>query len=102
MITGLPSTMRVCVADGTCHKRRLRGRLAGEMRPGVVVEGGGNPALRIVAVRTGCLPGLCELAVMSVFVTIFATCEVPLNCISFLPTGTLWTIAALDDAVRSE
>jgi len=46
--------------------------LQGEMRAGVMVEGGGHPALRIVAVRARCFPGLCELAVMGVFVTIFA------------------------------
>jgi hypothetical protein len=43
-----------------------------EMSLGVVIEGRGHPALRIVAVGTRCLPGLRELAVMSVLVTIFA------------------------------
>lgn len=76
--------------------------LQGEMRPGVVVEGRGNPALRIVAVFTRCLPGLCELAVMSVFVTIFANFRRVLELYFFFADWNFVTIAALDGAVRSK
>ena len=76
--------------------------LQGEMRSSVVIEGGGNPALRIVAVRTRCLASLCELAVMSVLVAIFANLRRDLEQYFFLANWHLVTIAALDGAVRSE
>jgi len=76
--------------------------LQGEMRPSVVIEGGGNPALRIVAVRAERLAGLCELAVVSVFVTIFANLRGALELHLFLANRHLMTISAFDGAVRSE
>ena len=76
--------------------------LQGEMRPSVMVEGGGHPALRIVAVRTRCFPGLGELAVMGVFMTIFANLRRVLELYFLLANGHLVTITALDGAMRSE
>ena len=76
--------------------------LQGEMRPGVMVEGGGHPALRIVAVRTRCLPGLGKLAVMGIFVTIFADLRRVLELYFFFADRRLVTITALDGAMRSE
>src|SRR5947208_13985243 len=76
--------------------------LQGEMRPGVMVEGGGHPALRIVAVRTRGLHGLGELAVMGIFVTIFADLRRVLVLYFFFADRRLVTITALDAALRSE
>src|ERR1700687_4690352 len=76
--------------------------LQGEMRPGVMVEGGGHPALRIVAVRTRCLPGLGELAVMGIFVTIFADLRSVLELYFLFADRHLVTFTALDGAMRSE
>ena len=74
--------------------------LQGEMRPGVMVEDGGHPALRIMAVRARCFPGLCELAVMGVFVTIFADLRRALKLYLFFAYGHLVAIPALGRAVR--
>lgn len=76
--------------------------LQGEMRPGVMVEGGGHPALRIVAVRTRRLPGLGELAVMGIFVTIFADLRRVLELYFLFADRRLVTFTALDGAMRSE
>ena len=76
--------------------------LQGEMRPGVMVESGGHPALRIVAVPTRCFPGLGELAVMGVFMTIFANLRRVLELDFLLARGHLVTITALGGAMRSE
>ena len=76
--------------------------LQGEMCPRVVVEGRGNPALRIVTVRTGRRPGLCELAVMSVLVTIFANLRRALELYLLLADRHFVAITALGGAVRSE
>ena len=46
--------------------------LQGEMRAGIMVEGGRHPALRIMTVCTRRFSGLGELGVMGIFVTIFA------------------------------
>ena len=73
-----------------------------EMRAGVMVEGGGHPALRIMAVRTRCFFGLCELAVMGVFVTIFANLRGALELYFLLADWHFVAITALDRAVRSE
>src|SRR5882762_9681729 len=72
------------------------------MRPGVMVKGGGHPALRIVAVRTRCLPGLGELAVMGIFVTIFADLRRVLELYFLFADRHLVTITALDGAMCSE
>ena len=72
------------------------------MRPGVMVEGGRHPALRIVAVRTRCLPGLGKLAVMGIFVTIFADLRRVLELYFLFADRHLVTITALDGAMRSE
>lgn len=74
--------------------------LQGEMRPGVMVEGGGHPALGIMAVRARCFPGLCELAVMGVFVTIFADLRHALKLYFFFAYRRLVAITALGGAVR--
>jgi len=76
--------------------------LQGEMRPGVMVEGGGHPALRIVAVRTRSLPGLGKLAVMGIFVTIFADLRRVFELYFFFADRRLVTITALDGAMRSK
>jgi len=76
--------------------------LQGEMRPGVVVESGGRPALRIVAVSTKRFPGLGELTVMGVFMTIFANLRRVLELDFLLARGHLVTITALGSAMRSE
>ena len=76
--------------------------LQGKMRPGVMVKGGGHPALRIVAVRTRRLPGLGELAVMGIFVTIFADLRRVLKLYFLFADRHLVTITALDGAMRSE
>jgi hypothetical protein len=76
--------------------------LQGEMRPGVMVESGGHPALRIVAVPTKCFPGLSELAVMGVFMTIFANLRRVLELDFLLARGHLVTITALGSAMCSE
>ncbi len=68
----------------------------------VMVECGGNPALRIVAVRTSGLPGLCELAVMGVFVAIFAALRRALELHFLLADWRFVTITTLDGAVRSK
>jgi len=76
--------------------------LQGKMRPGVMVEGGRHPALRIVAVRTRCLPGLGKLAVMGIFVTIFADLRCVLELYFLFAERHLVTITALYSAMRSE
>jgi len=76
--------------------------LQGEMRPGVMVEGGGHPALRIVAVRTRCLPGLGKLAVMGIFVAIFADLRCVLELYFFFADRHLVTITAFDGTMRSK
>src|SRR5882762_2923481 len=76
--------------------------LQGKMRPGVMVEGGGHPALRIVAVRTRRLPDLGELAVMGIFVTIFADLRRVLELYFLFAERHLVTITALGGAMRSE
>ncbi len=76
--------------------------LQGEMRPGVMVEGGGHPALRIVAVGTRSLPGLGKLAVMGIFVTIFADLRRVFELYFFFANRRLVTITALDGAMRSK
>src|SRR5882762_3714140 len=72
------------------------------MRPGVMVKGGRHPALRIVAVRTRCLPGLGELAVMGIFVAIFADLRSVLELYFLFADRHLVTITALGGAMRSE
>ena len=76
--------------------------LQGEMRPGVMVEGGRHPALRVVAVRTRGLPGLGELAVVRIFVTILADLRRVLELYFLFADRRLVTITALDGAMRSE
>ena len=76
--------------------------LQGEMRPGVMVESGGRPALRVMAVRTRCLPGLGELSVMGIFVTILADLRGVLELYFLFADRRLVTITALDGAMRSE
>lgn len=76
--------------------------LQGEMCSSVVVEGGGNPALRTVAIRARRLPALCKLAVMSVFVTILTDLRRALELHVFLAHRHFVTRAALHGAVRSE
>lgn len=44
--------------------------LQGEVRPRIVIERGGNPALGGVTIRTGPLAGLRKLPRVGVFVTI--------------------------------
>ena len=76
--------------------------LQGEMRPGVMVKGGRHPALRIVAVRTRCLPGLGELAVMGIFVTIFADLRSVLELYFLFADRHLVTIPAFGGTMRPE
>ena len=76
--------------------------LQGKMRPGVMVKGGGHPALRIVAVRTRCLPGLGKLAVMGIFVAIFADLRCVLELYFFFADRHLVTITAFDGTMRHE
>ena len=76
--------------------------LQGEMRPGVMVEGGGHPALRIVAVRTRCLPGLGKLAVMGILVAIFADLRSVLELYFLFADLHLVTITAFDGPMRSK
>ena len=73
-----------------------------EMRPRVMVEDGRHPALRIMAVRARCFPGLCELAVMGVFVTILADLRRALKLYFFFAYRRLMAITALGGAVRSK
>ena len=76
--------------------------LQGEMRPGVMVEGGGHPALRIVAVRTRCLPGLGKLAVMGILVAIFADLRCVLELYFLFADRHLVTVSAFDGTMRPE
>jgi len=76
--------------------------LQGEMRAGIMVEGGRHPALRIMAVRTRRFSGLGELAVMGVFVTIFADLGGVLELYFLLAHRHFVAITALGGAVRPE
>jgi hypothetical protein len=76
--------------------------LQGEMRPSVMVKGGGHPALRIVAVRTRCLPGLGKLAVVGIFVAIFADLRCVLELYFLFADRHLVTITAFDGTMRPE
>jgi len=81
--------LRPCAsAYGICRKPRLHVRLQGKMRPGVMVESGGHPALRSWQSHK-CFPALGELAVMGVFMTIFANLRRVLELDFLLAGGTL-------------
>jgi hypothetical protein len=72
-----------------------------KVRPRVVIEDGGDPALRIMAIGTGGLSGSCKLSCMSILVTVLTNlCRaLELNCFR-----TYWHLvagAATDNAVRS-
>jgi len=68
----------------------------------VVVESGGNPALRVVTIRTGSLAGFGELASVSVLVTVLTNLGRALE-LHFLGTdGNLVTGAALYRAMRAK
>lgn len=91
---------RLLMAFVTSHA--LVATLQGEMCPRVMVEGGGHPALRIVAVRTRCLPGLGKLAVMGILVAIFADLRCVLELYFLFADRRLVTITAFDGTMRSK
>jgi hypothetical protein len=76
--------------------------LQGEMRAGIMVEGGRHPALRIMTVCTRRFSGLGELGVMGVLVTIFADLRGVLELYFLLADWRFVAIAALGGAVRPQ
>lgn len=92
--------MRLQVTFVASHSRVAT--LQWEMSPGVVVEGRGNPALRIVAIRTRRLSGLCKLAVMRVFMTILTDFGGAFELYLLLADRYLMAITTLHGPVRTE
>jgi len=83
-------TSHVCVAS-----------LQWEMGPRVVVEGRGNPALCIVAIRAGRLPGLRKLACVGIFVTILTNLRSALELHFLRSHRHFMAITALGGPVRA-
>lgn len=73
-----------------------------KMCPRVVIEGGGHPTLRTVAIRARSLTSLCKLARVSVLVTIPTNLRSSLELHLVSAHGRLVAGAALDHAVCAE
>ena len=76
--------------------------LEGEMRPSVMVEGGRNPALSIVAIGARGFASFSELACVRVFVTILTNLRRALELDFLLADRNFVAGGALDGAVRAE
>ena len=76
--------------------------LQGEMRSRIVVEQRRNPALRIVAIRTGGLARFRKLSGMNVFVTIFTNLRSPLELHLRGSNWSLVTSAAFGGSMRAK
>lgn len=91
---------RLRVTFVTCNARMPS--LQREMRSRIVIERGGNPALRIVAIRTGGLARLCKLPCMNVLVAILANLRCSLELHLRASHGSLVTRGAFHRSMRAE
>lgn len=68
----------------------------------IVIENGGNPALRVMTIRTRGLPGLRKLACVGVFVAVLTDLRRAFELHFFRTRRHLVTIAALHRTMRTE